>query len=300
MHVEKFKELTRPFCFWESRCGYKEAEIVIIPAPYDGTCSNLAGCRKGPFAIIDESMETELYDLEYNIDAADKIFTLDPLIVFDDAKTMQNVLKGVVQMLVSDKKTPVVLGGDHSLTPAAVFALKKATQLDFFILHFDAHSDLRPEYRGNSLSHASPMYRIHSANDFKLIQVGVRSTSKEISDYLKKAKDIYVFNREKIYSDFVQCLLKFRKGNVYISFDFDVYDPCVMPCVGTPEPNGLHFKDVCFVFDCLRSLNIKIIGADFMEFSPHNFQHNAPANLAVRTIGKAISLIALQRRGVSK
>lgn len=294
MRIEKFKYLTRPFAFWKSECGYEESEIVIIPAPYDGTCSNLAGCRKGPFAIIDESMETESYDSEWDIDAAEKVFTLDPLVVFDDAIQSQDIVWNAVKEVMRDKKTPIIIGGDHSLTPVAVFAARNTTPQSFFVLDFDAHSDLREKYRGNSFSHASCMYKLAS-NGFKITQVGVRSDFKKTgkSDLFKNC--IRVFRKKDIFTELVQHLLEFKGENIYISFDFDAYDPSIMPCVGTPEPNGLNFEDVCFVFECLKKLNITILGADFVEFSPHNFQHNAPANLAVRTVGKVISLIALQR-----
>ncbi len=293
MFLEKFKNYSRPFSFWGSGCSYYDAEVIVVPAPYDATCSNLAGCRKGPTVIIDESMETESYDTELKIDAEEKIFTLNPLIVLDDSRKTQNILRKITKQIVLDKKTPIMIGGDHSLTPANVFAIKNAGAKDFFILHFDAHSDLREEYRGNYFSHASCMYRL-ALRQFCITQVGVRSTSKEInkSDVFKDY--VRVFRKKDIFTDLVQNLLEFKEHNVYISFDFDVYDPSVMPCVGTPEPDGLIFSDVCFVFDVVRKLNMRIIGADFMEFSPHNFQHNAPANLAVRTIGKVISLIALQ------
>lgn len=293
MFLEKFKKYSRPFSFWGGDCSYDGAEIVIITVPYDGTCSNLAGCRKGPTAIIDESMEIGSYDIELDIDAADKIFTLDPLVVLDDSQKTQNILQKITEQIISDKKTPIIIGGDHSLTPAAVFAIKNVIAKDFFILHFDAHSDLRKEYRENIFSHASCMHRIAS-NGFKITQVGIRNTSKEINKSGLFKNHISVFRKKDIFSDLTPHLLDFKNQNVYVSFDFDAYDPSIMPCVGTPEPDGLMFKDACFVFNILSKLNIQILGADFMEFSPHNFQYNAPANLAVHTIGKVISLIALQ------
>ena len=55
--------------------------------------------------------------------------------------------------------------------------------------------------------------------------------------------------------------------NVYISIDLDVFDPAIMPAVGTPEPGGLGWYET---LDLLKDVakDKKIVGFDVVELCP--------------------------------
>jgi agmatinase len=223
MYIKKFSDFTVPFSFWGSNCEYNKAKAVIIPVSFDGTASNQAGSRNAPFVIIKESLETESYDPRFKIDSVNDVFTTDFLEVFNGIKTHEKLFE-IVEKIVGDKKAPFVIGGDHSLTPNAVFAIKYTNLEDFTVLCFDAHSDLRKEYRGNERSHACCMRRIRERGNFETIHVGVRSYSKEISEYIKE-NGVSVFGAgEMELENFYLSLYKLKGKSVYISFDCDVYD----------------------------------------------------------------------------
>lgn len=282
----------RPFSFFGINCEYEKAKIVLVPIPYDATASNQAGARNGPVAIISESLETESFDFDLKSDVSSSIHTANFLNVFDEPAKIQKKVYETISTIIKDGKIPVIIGGDHSLTPAAVRAVRKNYPQKLLVTTFDAHSDLREEYRDNKFSHASAMRRVRDSG-IKTLHIGVRSSAEELEDYIKN-KNIKILNAEDIKTSDPSRIFQKMKiylgyyNYFYLSFDFDVYDPSIMT-TGTPEPHGLNFGEVAKIMEIFKGK--QIVGADFMEFSPLSFQNNGPANLAVRTIAKFLNLI---------
>ncbi|MEM5872500.1 MAG: arginase family protein [Candidatus Aenigmatarchaeota archaeon] len=143
------------------------------------------------------------------------------------------------------KSFPIILGGDHSITFSAVKALRPKV-----FVSFDAH----PDCIGNDLSPKSVTRKIFE-NGFKTMLYGIRTISKEESKFLSK-NQIKILNYEE---------LKQINEPTYLSIDFDVLDPSIMPCVAYPEPNGLTFNQV---LDAIKALAKNLIAIDFVEFVP--------------------------------
>src|SRR3954447_19025280 len=101
---------------------FDRARVVILPIPLDRTTSYVAGTRNGPHEILVASSHMELWDEETGTDVHSVgIFTL-PEMEFPQA-SMDEVVKEIQRVtseLVSRGKFPVVLGGEHSITPAVV------------------------------------------------------------------------------------------------------------------------------------------------------------------------------------
>jgi agmatinase len=154
-------------------------------------------------------------------------------------------IENQIKAKVDSKSFPVILGGDHSITLPAVKALKPKV-----FVSFDAHADCD----GNEISPKSVTRKIFE-NGFKTVLHGVRTVSKKESEFIKK-------NQIKI-----STLEELRKidGPVYLSIDFDVLDPSIMPSVAWPEPNGLSFNQV---LDGIKALAKNLIAIDFVEFVP--------------------------------
>lgn len=261
-----------------------DPRAVILPIPYSYTASYGPSVREGPERIISASRNLEVYDEELMIPLEDlKIKTL---------RFMEPSSKGPLDMIkrieTAVKKTYdpeqllTPLGGEHTITIGIVKALKKIYK-DLSVLVLDAHDDLREEYESSPFSHACVSRRLSEICPISII--GVRSIS-ILPD--KRPENIQVMTAMEFKSggDW-QRSVKDLKGPLYISCDLDVFDPSIMPSVGSPEPDGLFWQDVTSIIR-FAIRNKEVIGADFVELAPIPGMI-APdftaAKLVMRTIG---------------
>ena len=162
----------------------------------------------------------------------------------------------------------MVLGGEHSITPGCIKPfVKKYKKL--FLLHFDAHADLRESYNGNKFSHASAIRRCLDYKNVSVISFWIRNISLNEINYLKKNKKrIKIFwakDKKKWNFNFFKKLIKNK--NVYLTFDVDSLDSSLMPATGTPEPGGMFWDETIKIIK-IASKNAKIVGADVNELAP--------------------------------
>jgi agmatinase len=194
-------------------------------------------------------------------------------------------IQKATEKILENKKFPVILGGEHTLTLGVVLALKKFFKNDFSILQFDAHSDLRDEFEGTKYHHATFARRIVEDLKIKICQVGIRAISKEEFEFIKKEKRVKVFykrNYEK------KEILDFLTKKVYLTIDLDALDPSIMPAVGTPEPEGLFFENILEIVKEV-SKEKEILGFDVVELSPIP-GFFAPNYLAAKLISKILGI----------
>jgi agmatinase len=248
-------------------CSLRDAKFIVIPVPYDLTSTYQPGSRRGPAAIIEASTNMELYDEESRKETymAGIHTTLPVAIDARGPKNMVNIVRKKISRIAKLNKIPVMLGGEHSITLGAVQAMiEKYPKLT--VLQFDAHADLRDTYQESPYSHACVARRISEI--CPLVQVGIRSMSKEEGEFLPQSK-------VKSYSaDFVlekknwaETVCKDLRGDVFITIDLDVFDPSIMPATGTPEPGGLYWKDILHLLK-LVSASCNIRGFDVVELAP--------------------------------
>lgn len=269
-----------------SKQDYQKARVVIFPVPYDATTYYESGTRNGPQAIIDASRHMELYDIELKKSVKETdIFTLAALEPSKDSpKGMITRVKGVVEKILADKKIPVTLGGEHSITIGVISAIKNKGY-DFSVLHIDAHADLRDDFQGTKYHHGCVMRRVRNLN-YSVVQVGIRSVSEEEAEYIESKKINNIF----YYPDLpIDEIISALKENVYITFDLDALDPGIMPAVGTPEPAGLSWQEAVNLLKRVAQER-KIIGADIVELCPIAGLI-APNFLAAKLVYKIISYI---------
>ena len=273
---------------------YAKAKAVILPVPLDRTTSWKRGTATGPAAIIAASHHMELYDEELGGETY-KEFGLATLEEFDTASgSLPEALARIeetVAALLDDGKFPVILGGEHGLTPPCVAAAAKKFG-GLGILQIDAHADLRPEYDGEPNSHAAAMRRAleHTAS---AVQVGIRSVSEHCAEAIPKlntkifwAQDIVRQPRDKNAS-WIREAVDALPENVYLTVDLDAFDPAYMPATGTPEPGGLDWYHVT---DLLRAAmrERNVVAMDVVELMPTPGLHAADflaAKLVYRTLG---------------
>ncbi len=274
-----------PFNLFGLECEYERSKIAVLPVPYEGTVSYMPGTGFGPRAIIDASRNIELYSEELKKDISKiGIYTLEEML--PNVSSPENMAKDVereVDVILDEKKIPLILGGEHSISIGSVSAMAKHDK-DFSVLHMDAHSDSRDTFMGSRYSHACVMRRLAEV-PVDYYSVGVRSIDEEgdrDNANILFRKDMHMMGLDEI----AEQISKKLKEKVYLTFDFDVLDPGEMPSVGTPEPDGISFYETTYI---LRKVleSKKLIGMDFVELSPiHGFV--APDFLAAKLIYNVI------------
>jgi agmatinase len=265
----------------------QQARTVILPVPYDSTSEWRSGSRHGPQAIIDASQYLELYDLELDREIYKVgICTLpqvEPLL--SSPQDMINRVYQVIKSLIQKKKFVVMLGGEHTLSLGAVRAFKEAFPR-LSVLQLDAHADFRDEYLGTKYSQACVMRRIFEL--CPISQVGVRSLSWEEKQFLTQNK-LAPFYMSDLASKSASTdqIINSLSEDVYITIDVDVLDPSIMPAVGTPEPDGMSWRQLLDIIESV-ALHKHVVGFDLTEFCPAEGPSSCAyllAKLAYKLIG---------------
>ncbi len=262
----KVKYQKEPFNFGGVEpISWAKAKVAILPVSYEATITYGAGTARGPQAIIDASRHLELWDLEYNRDFSQLgFFTLSELEAdMSGPKATTLRIKEAIAGILKDKKWPLVLGGEHSITPGVVAAMKEKFK-NISVLQIDAHTDLRQEYQGSKYSHACAMKRVYDLK-VPVTAVGIRSVSEEEVMSIKKANlGSRIFMAPEIPTDKI---IKQLTDKVYITVDIDGFDPSLLPGTGTPEPGGLTWYQVTNLLKEVAKKK-KIVGADVVELAP--------------------------------
>ncbi len=271
--------------------AYDKARAVVLPVPLERTTTYARGTHRGPGAIIEASMNMETYDEELGLEtyrAIGGIATLAEMAT--EEGELENVLAHIhtaVLGLLEDGKFPVVLGGEHSLTPPAVAAAaRKFSGLS--VLQIDAHADLRESYQGNRNSHACAMRRV--LETCPAVQVGIRSLSAEEAQAIPKLKTQIFWAKDIVgrpVREWADEVVSNLSPHVYLTIDLDGLDPSIMPATGTPEPGGLSWEQVTALLRTVAAERT-MVAMDVVELLPTPGMHAADflaAKLIYRTLG---------------
>ena len=265
----KYLSNKKGFLGIDNKTNVKE-NVVVIPFGLEKTVSYGGGTSKGPQEIIKASHQVELFDDDLNKEPYKRIGikTLSP---FPIKKKMTDALKqieNINKLLLEKKKFPLVLGGEHSLTPGSIRPfVKKFGKI--ILLHFDAHADLRNSYNGNKFSHASAIRRCLDHPNVSVVSFGIRNISLSEIHFLKKNKKrINIFwAKDKSKWDLKKFKKIIKNKKIYLTFDVDGLDLSLMPATGTPEPGGLFWDEVIKIIK-IAGQSSQVLGADINELSP--------------------------------
>lgn len=252
--------------FIAAEAAFDDARAVIFGAPFDGTTSFRPGTRFGPQAIRAESDGIETYSPYQNKDLEDiAVFDSgDLLLPFGNTEAVLAMIEARTQEILDAGKMPVMIGGEHLVTLGTVRAMVKKYP-DLHIIHFDAHADLRDDYLGERLSHATVLRRSWDLlGDGRIHQFGIRSGERSEFEFALEHTDFHPFNVKDVL-DVVLALGD--KVPVYVTLDLDVLDPSLFCGTGTPEAGGIFFQDLEEALLALEALNV--VGFDMNELSPH-------------------------------
>ena len=265
----KYLSNKKGFLGIDNKSNVKE-KVVVIPFGLEKTVSYGSGTNKGPREIIKASHQVELFDEDLNKEPHKNI-GIKTLQAFPIKKSILEALKQIENInkhLLKKKKFPLILGGEHSLTPGAIRPfVKKFGKI--CLLHFDAHADLRNSYNGNKFSHASAIRRCLDNPNVSVISFGIRNISSTEMLFLNKNKKrIRIFwAKDKLKWNLNKFRKIIRNKKVYLTFDVDGLDCSIMPATGTPEPGGLFWDETMKIIK-IATQTSNIVGADVNELSP--------------------------------
>jgi len=246
---------------------FERARVVILPVPLDRTTSYVAGTRNGPHEILVASSHMELWDEETQSDVHSVgIFTMPEMeFPYESMEHVAKEIRRVTGELVARDKFPVILGGEHSITPPVVAAMA-ARYPGMSVLQLDAHADLRDQFMGTPHSQACAMRRV--LEYARCTQVGIRSLSPEEAEVVSAlpTEVFYDYNMRDS-PDWIERVVDSLSETVYITVDVDGFDPAIMPATGTPEPGGLTWYEGLALLRRVIERR-RVVGCDVVELSP--------------------------------
>ena len=275
--------------FLEEVVNFNDARYIVIPVPIDITTTYLKGTKFGPRSVIEASRSLENYDSEVEYELKDKIFTLNELELSGDIRNAVEIINLSTSDIISAGKIPILIGGEHTATYGASLAFGE--DVEFVI--FDAHADFKPDFLKLEINHASNSRLVNLRNNVSI--VGVRSFNLEEKAEIEKRKLLVIPSDKISDSKNIESLVNLLRGKkVYISIDMDVFDPSIAPGVGTPQPNGILYKDFLrYASNIIH--NSALVGMDVMETRPLN-DNNITEILAAKAIMDLVSLNELKNQ----
>lgn len=268
---------------------YEESNVVIFSSPMDATCSFRPGTRFAGPAIRQDSIGLEWYSPYFDMDLKDvktcDIGDLD-LPMGDVEKDLDEISR-VTKCILDDNKKTMMIGGEHLVTLGTIREYIKK-YLDLHIIHFDAHTDLREEFLGRELSHATVLRKCYDLlGDGRIYQFGIRSGD---SSEFKWASEGHTHLRKFDLVGLDKCIEALKDKPVYITIDLDVLDPSIFPGTGTPEAGGITYKELQQAILDMKGLH-NIVGADIVELSPHYDASGVSTAVACKVLREMVLLL---------
>lgn len=282
----------------------EDADVCILPLPFEGTVSYGSGTAAAPAAIIAASTQVELFDdeLAFNLEGL-RYHTASPVVPGDHESAddyLQRVTARCTEVSGVGRLT-IGIGGEHSLTPPLVTAMsaRDGDLSGLTVVQIDAHTDLRDSYEGTPHSHACAMRRL-TDRGARVIAIGIRSTSREEVEYIQSTGLVEVYRAQSLaesndWTCRLQPRLRGLTGNVYLTIDIDGLDPSLCPGTGTPEPGGLGWWQTLRILRTLLLENRQrnLVGCDLVETAP---QTGTQINefTAARLLAKVIAYVTFR------
>lgn len=290
------REVEPPFA--DARSEFGNARYAIFGVPFDATVSHRSGASEAPAFIRSETynFETYLMDLDVELEQV-PICDIGDLIVNNSEGSQEEMLihiHNIVSFLIGEGKMPLMMGGEHSITEAAVNAFMELYHKKGGIaVILDAHLDFRDEYLDNPHSHACVTRRLLERwGAESIFLIGVRSGSLEEVEDAKRLGLRFVTSRQILSENITDVIDQWDSGfsmrdrPIYLSIDIDCIDPAYAPGTGTPEPWGMTTWDVLRI---MEELYHNVIAMDVMEVSPDIERYITPS-LAGKLIRQMIGL----------
>lgn len=280
--------------------AYETAQVLILPMPLEATVSYGGGTAVAPQAIITASQQVELYDREFDREVALDvgIHTLPPLALPANVGEAVAMLRQATAVAAQSGKLVVGLGGEHTVSYGFGQGLLDALDGPLTVVQIDAHSDLRDSYEDSPFSHACVARRLFETPGIaQILQLGIRSVCPEEVALVRAHPDrLRVWYAEEVHAGGwrAELIRRVHGQRVYLTLDVDGLDTAVIPATGTPEPDGLSWRQA---LDIMRTVaqHATIVGLDCVELAPAPGLHHADYATA-KLVHKALTYALLCRK----
>ncbi len=277
--------------------AYETAQVLVLPIPLEATVSYGSGTAVAPQAIITASQQVELYDREFDREVALEvgIHTLPPLALPQDVAEAIQIIRRATAVAAHSGKLVVGLGGEHTVSYGFGLGLLDALGNPLTVVQLDAHSDLRHSYEGSPYSHACVARRLFETSGIsQILQLGIRSVCPEEVALVRAHPDrLRVWYAEEVHAGHWRegLCARVQGQRVYLTIDVDGLDTAVIPATGTPEPDGLSWRQT---LDIIRTVaqHAHIVALDCVELAPIPGLHHADYATA-RLVYKALTYALL-------
>jgi agmatinase len=271
------------------------AAIHVIPVPYDKTSTYVKGADRGPQAIIDASAQVEWLDVQTGTEVHTRgIATLEPIVDDGPPEGMSRRVEAAVGRSLDDRRFPVVLGGEHSVSIGAIRACAARFD-DLTVLQIDAHADTRETYHASTHNHACVMARAREL--CPIVQVGIRSLEADELERLDQSRVAFAHEIRDTVGPWIDRVVALLTPRTYVTIDLDGLDPSLVPATGTPEPGGLSWWQVDSLLQHVAA-STEIVGFDVVELCPRPDQH-ASDFVAAKLVHRLLSLVFASREPTS-
>ena len=279
-------------------------DIAILGVPFDGGTSYRPGARFGPREIRAQSSLVRPYNYFQKIAPFDRLTVVDAGDVDASPISLERAYESIestVSSIVSAGATPVIAGGDHSISLPILRALARAHG-PLALVQFDSHVDTWEQDFGSPYFHGSAFW--HAVNErlvdpARFIQVGLRGPMYGEDDFaFQRERGVTVRDigqvRERGIAATIDDIRRVATGPAYVTFDIDVVDPAFAPGTGTPEVGGLTSEEAQRLVRGLDGL--QLVGCDLVEVSPpFDGPGQITALLAANLLFEMVCVIAKRR-----
>lgn len=258
----------------------RPGDVVLLGMPWDGGSSYLRGAALAP-SHIRTALLSPIRNL--SCESGRDLGTEPRFRILGDCAVPRSgdplqALEAATEDILSRGASPLILGGDHSLTLATVGACF-ARFRRLTVVQLDAHPDLYDDFQGNPFSHACTMARIMEgglAN--RLIQIGIRAMNPEQRRQADRFGAELVETSRAIAAEVGSLGME---GPIYLSIDLDALDPACAPGVAHPEPGGLTTREL---IGLVQALPDSVVAADIVELNPLCDPSSATALVAAKLV----------------
>ncbi len=254
------------------------AEAAVLGVPTDQAVGFRPGARWAPRALRDASLRYALppegfFDLATGktvLAGFDLVDAGDVALAGLSPEAARERVTAAARALRERTSLPVFLGGDHSISFPLLRAFDEVP--DLHVVQLDAHLDYSDRRGEDRFSNRSPFRRAVEAleNLTHVTVVGLRGIRTDPEAHAAAlARGHTLVSADEVHADLESVIGRLPSGKkVYLSFDVDVLDPSVLPGTGSPEVDGLSYRQAARLARAAVERN-EFVGADVVELAPH-------------------------------
>ena len=287
-------------------------DAAFVGVPLDIGTSHRSGTRFGPRQIRAESAMLRPYNMASRVSPFDHVQVADVGDVAVDAFSLErsvDLIEAGIADVVGHGATPLVLGGDHTLTLPVLRAAARAHG-PVGLVHVDAHADVNEHMFGERLAHGTTFRRAVEeglVDASRAVQIGLRGTGYADDDFdWPRAQGFRVVQAEACWHRSLEPLMAEVRELVgtgegaaptYLSFDIDALDPAFAPGTGTLEIGGLTTVQALEIVRGLAGADL--VGCDLVEVSPPYDRDGTTALVAANLLYEMLCVLPAVTRSAA-